>query len=162
MASYKKSPDELKKASEALFYEIRMLKKCVKEYKPELRNFMIESFCVHLRNLIVFFEPKSNDHITYQYFLPSGKSVKFKHKLKEKYGKKVNNLLSHLTFKRLEYGFEEKKWPMVEIANEVNENIRMFLEVADTDLICDELKKIKTARGSKLHYQLNSKVIPPL
>jgi len=141
-----KSPDDLKKASKALYYEIKMLNESANKHKllttknDVIWNALIESFCVHLRNFIEFFGKQRKDHITYELFT-SGKSIEFKNNLKKDYPNKVNNLLSHLTFKRLEFYGSGKDWDIQSIANEVNENIKLFLENAEADLICDELNE---------------------
>jgi len=147
-----KSKEELIKASGALHYEMSMLNNCAKFYEQRekeltqpqhsfLKNILIESFCVHLRNLIDFFGERHKGYTTCQYFLPGNSNVTFSYNLKEKYGKKVNNLLSHLTFHRLTYGHEKKPWELGQIAGEVNKNFREFIKNADPNLLCDELKK---------------------
>lgn len=146
MGKRTKSTNELKKASEALHYEITMLNESANKHKSltdkngVIRNALIESFCVHLRNFIEFFDVRRNDYITYKHFT-SEQSILFKNVLKKNYSKKVNNLLSHLTFERLGYDESKKGWDMQRIANEVNENMKLFLENARADLICDKLKK---------------------
>jgi hypothetical protein len=139
--------EELKKASEALYYEILMLNECAKfsktfkiDISPFLNNIVIESFCVHLRNMIEFFRKEKKDYITYKYFIASDKNAGFPHGLSEKYNKKINNLLSHLTFKCLEFDQAHSKWELCQIANEVNENFREFLNKANHSLLCDKLK----------------------
>ena len=68
-----KTSENLQKASEALYYEIMMLNNCASTFyecsKNQILfsqftvNILIESFCVHLRNLIEFFGPKKDGHI---------------------------------------------------------------------------------------------------
>lgn len=146
-----KSKEDLIKASKALYYEIMMLNECAKfskifknviDLSSFLKNILIESFCVHLRNVIEFFGEQKKDYITYKYFIASDKSVGFPHNLAEKYNKKVNNLLSHLTFARLKFKQKQKTWLLSQIANEVNENLREFFKNADSNLLCDEFKDI--------------------
>lgn len=144
-----KSKEELIKASEALYYEIMMLNECAKfsktfkniiDISPFLKNIVIESFCVHLRNMIEFFGKEKKDYITYKYFVTPDKNVGFPHDLSGKYNKKINNLLSHLTFERLEFDQAHSGWELFQIANEVNENFREFLNKANDSLLCDKLK----------------------
>ena len=105
-----------------------------------LENILTESFCVHLRNVIEFFGKKKGDYITYEFFTSNGKSVAFPHDLSRKYKGKVNNLLSHLTFRRLTYKLKDKTWIMSQIANEVNENLQEFFKSTDHNLLCDKLE----------------------
>jgi len=72
--------------------------------------------------------------------LPQGKRISLKYKL-DKYESKVNDLLSHCTYKRLNYTKIEKEWNIPQIANEVNENMIQFLDVADNNLLCDDIKE---------------------
>ncbi len=152
MTRPKRTSEEIKKASEALYYEMSMLNNCAKFYEQRekeltqpqhsfLKNILIESFCVHLRNLIEFFGEKHKGYITHQYFLPKNSNVTFPHSLKEKYNEKVNNLLSHLTFHRLTYGPEKKPWKLGQITGEVNKNFREFIKNADPNLLYEDLKK---------------------
>jgi len=149
MCKKKRTKQELKKASEALYYEIMMLNKCAERIhnlesqdKP-LKYAVLDSFCVHLRNMIEFFGGKKGDCVTYKYFIASEESIAFPHNLSEKYNRKINNLLSHLTFERLKINQKDRKWPTGRIANEVNENILKFFEKANEKLICPELRGFK-------------------
>ena len=150
MSEIEKTRKELQKASEAIHYELSMLNACATTldecsknkilFSQFTQNILIESFCVHLRNMIEFFGKKKKGYITYQYFLPENSNIKFLHNLKRKYNTKVNNLLSHLTFHRLSYEPERKNWELEQIANEVNENFKIFSENADTGLFCAKMK----------------------
>ena len=150
MSETEKTRKELQKASEAIHYELSMLNACATTldecsknkilFSPFTINILIESFCVHLRNMIEFFGRKKKDYITYQYFLPENSNITFPHNLKSKHIKKVNNLLSHITFHRLSYGPERKAWKLGQIANEVDENFKIFSKNADTDLFCAKMK----------------------
>lgn len=166
MSKKPRSPDELKKASEALYYELLMLNDCAKTdyecsknkilYSQFTQNILIESFGVHLRNLIEFFEKKHKDYITYQYFLPKNSNIPFPHDLKDKYNVKVNNLLSYLTFKRLTYGLEDKDWRLGQIAIEVNENFKKFMEKSNPNLLCDKLKSFDSYYTPKDSNSVNT------
>jgi hypothetical protein len=65
-----------------------------------------------------------------------------KHK-PDKYEYKVNNLFSHLIYKRLNYKKIKKEWPINKVAKEVNENIFQFIEAAEKNLLCDEITMYK-------------------
>ena len=150
MSETEKTRKELQKASEAIHYELSMLNACATTldecsknkmlFSQFTINILIESFCVHLRNMIEFFGRKKRNYITYKYFLPENTNITFPHDLKRIHNEKVNNLLSHITFHRLSYGPEIKVWKLGQIANEVNENFKIFSENADTSLFCAKMK----------------------
>jgi len=137
--------DNKLKASKALEYEWRMLNECAAriplyENKDKvIYNALIEAFCVHLRNFIEFFHRQQKGKRPFcADYLSSNKTIPLKHKL-DKYEDKVNNLLSHLTYKRLNYTKIKKEWPINQITKEVNENMFQFIEAADKNLLCDEI-----------------------
>jgi|WetSurMetagenome_2_1015567.scaffolds.fasta_scaffold260979_2 hypothetical protein len=152
MAKEEKNSTELKKASEAIFYELSMLNACATTFNECEKNrilfsqftinILIESFCVHLRNMIEFFGNRNKDRITYQYFISQRAKITFPHNIKNEYNEKVNNLLSHLTFNRLSYELEIKSWNLGQIANDVNENFKVFSENVNNDLFCVKLKDL--------------------
>ncbi len=150
------------KASQALFYEITMLNACAETYHARsgngilfsqfTQNILIESFCVHLRNLMEFFvkrkpKPKSNhNRITHHYFMCPNQEIAYPHDLYKEYDTDVNNLLSHLTFERLNYNRKDSQWDLSHIAHEVNENFRLFLDTANHELLCDNLRNLHQSR----------------
>ena len=101
---------------------------------------IIESFCVHLRNFIEFFYRKKRWPF-WTDFLPRGKTISLKYKL-DKYETKVNDLLSHCTYKSLNYKVIDKEWD-IQIANEINQNMFQFIDAADKSLLCDEIIKYR-------------------
>ncbi|MBN2589522.1 MAG: hypothetical protein JXA96_06655 [Sedimentisphaerales bacterium] len=161
-----KTIEDLQKASEALYYEIMMLNNCASSlsecsknrilFSQFTVNILIESFCVHLRNLIEFFGKKKtdSDRITNEHFLPESVNVSYPYNLKKKYSGKVNNLLSHLTFHRLSYPINQKEWNLNQIANEVNEDIIQFYNKADKHLLCPKIIEYINAfqSGDKMQY----------
>ena len=142
--------DNKLKASKALRYEWWMLNECaarIPHYENKdkvIYNALIEAFCVHLRNFIEFFhrKQKKGKRPFWTDYLSSNKTIPLKHKL-DKYEDKVNNLLSHLTYQRLNYTKIKKEWPINQIAKEVNENMFQFIDAADKNLFCDEINKYK-------------------
>ncbi len=145
MSKKKLNLDELSKASKALRYEWWMLTECAAQI-PRFRNTnqvvhnaLIEAFCVHVRNFIEFFHGAKPSEVRCEDFFRSGDHPKPKHNLKGKYSQKVNNLLSHLTYNRLEYTESDKEWDIPSIASEVNENMFQFTDAADKSLLCDEI-----------------------
>ena len=155
--------DNKLKASKALRYEWWMLNECkdkIQLYKNKdkiMHNALIEAFCVHLRNFIEFFyrKQKKGKRPFYTDYLPSNKTIPLKHKL-DKYEDKVNNLLSHLTYKRLNYTKNKKEWNIPQIAIEVNENMFQFIDASDKNLLCDEIKEYLKQLMSENKTQGNS------
>lgn len=135
------------KASKALRYEWRMLNECAariplhEDKDKVVYNALIEAFCVHLRNFIEFFhrKPKRGKRPFCADYLLSNETIPLKHKL-DKYWTKVNDLLSHLNYKRLDYTRVMKEWPINQIAKEVNENMFQFIEAADKSWLCNDIK----------------------
>ena len=78
----------------------------------------------------------------------SDKEIAYPHDLYKKYDTKVNNLLSHLTFERLNYDKKDSQWDLSHIAHEVNENFRLFLDTANHELFCDKLRNFHQPRES--------------
>ena len=136
--------DDKREASQARKYEWWMLNESaarIPVYEDRDRiicNALIECFCGHLRNFIDFFHRRDKRPF-WTDFLPEGKNVQLKHKM-DKYEGKVNDLLSHCTYKRLNYTKTEQEWRIPDIVNEVNENMFQFLGAADKSLLCDEIK----------------------
>lgn len=141
---YGTNKDKLE-ASRALRYEWRMLNESavripIYENKDVIIcNALIESFCVHLRNFIEFFHRDKRSPF-WTDFLPRDKTISLKYKL-NKYESKVNDLLSHCTYRRMNYKGTKKEWNISQIANEVNENMFQFIESADKRLLCNEIKE---------------------
>ena len=80
--------------------------------------------------------------------------LEYPHKLKDKYYKKVCNLLSHLTFHRLSYSIDQKDWNLNQIASEVNQNIIQFYNKADIHFLCPKIIEYINAfqSGDKMEY----------
>jgi hypothetical protein len=149
MSKKPRSPDELKKASEALYYEILMLNACAETYYECLKNkilfsqftqnILIESFCVHTRSLLEFFcapNPLEND-IFYKDFNPSaGFTPSFAINLKVTKDN-LDVCLAHLSYERIN---KKINWEMYKITNEINKNMQDFLKSVNQSLICDKLK----------------------
>jgi hypothetical protein len=139
--------DDKRQASKALRYEWWMLNESAARipfYENRDRivyNALVECFCVHLRNFIEFFHRKKRRPF-YRDFLPESTSFELKNKL-DRYEPKVNDLLSHCTYKRLSYTKIEKEWHITDILNEVNENMFRFLDAAKDSCLCEDIKKYR-------------------
>ena len=139
-------------ASRAWYYEWRMLNESAARIglysstDKVVYCALIESFCAHLRNFIEFFHRKKKRPF-WEDFLPPGKTISLKCKL-NKYQDKVNALLSHCTYKRLEYTGIKKEWDVRQIADEINENMYQLIDAADKSLICNDMKAYREQLGS--------------
>ena len=142
-------------SSKALFYEWMMLNESAakipifKETDKIIYWALVESFCVHLRNFIEFFHRKDKQpfHIDY---LPKGENISLKHRLDKIYGEKVNDLLSHCTYKRLNYTIDEQVWDIPQIRNQINENMLYLIGKADKSLFCKEILEYETLIKKKI------------
>jgi len=141
-----KEKDKLKKISYHLWYEFEMFlalaEKLVKGYpKGTINNALIESFGIHVRNLIDFLyvENPRSDNVCASDFFPC-KEDWFKLRpqltpLLEKAKKRANKELSHLTYTRINVTPEEKKWDFIKVYQDMSCVFDFFIENVDKGLL---------------------------
>jgi hypothetical protein len=103
---------------------------------------MLESFVLHLRNLMNFFYPgriMSDDVIAADYF-DSGQMPELKSKLLPRAKDRADKELSHLTSKRLPHHHPDKFWESGPLMRDLAEVIEAFIRGAsphklDTDFV---------------------------
>jgi len=132
-------------ASRVLYYEVDMLNETARALSSQknngvfLNNALLESFLIHLRNLIDFlYLPKCNkDDILAQDFFPNPEDWL---KLRPKQGesldtakRKTNKLLAHLTYSRLRIPKDQAKWDFMYLRNEIVSRIQVFLGVCPSN-----------------------------
>lgn len=132
MKNGNRSKEELRSASDALHYEISMLRFVVRalgcpilgDGVGPIRNALIESFATHVRVLIEFFyrdKDKKDTILAKHFFLPPKKWIEIrpaKSRILEQAETRANKLLAHLTYTRCKKPLN-KEWPIKEIANEL-------------------------------------------
>jgi hypothetical protein len=148
--------DDFKKASVHLHYEFIMLNSLAQAMAMNfagagvLNNAMIESFAVHVRGLIFFLfpaNPKCDDVLATHYvsdITAFEKARGIKSEILKNAQAKAGKEVAHLTYKRLKVTPETKPWPFVEIANEVNRVMKVFLQHADQSKL--SLQWLETAK----------------
>jgi len=149
-----KTEEELRKASDALHYEIWMFNEMVKSLltqspqpgNPQY-NALVESFVQHTRNLIEFFYPPSNVHsdtiIVTHFFSDQNKWEKDIPGWLDDVRTRAHKLLAHLTYDRvLEYK-DDKEWEYTKISEHLNSVFDEFLKIVPQDRIGDKLRNYK-------------------
>jgi hypothetical protein len=148
------TPEELQKYSaEHLWYEVWMffqtgivLPNGVTSPKVDfVENAILESFAIHLRNLLDFFypdrsKPHDDDVIAAYYFdarkLPS--DFPQKSKLLNASKVRAHKQVSHLTTKRFTGNHPEKRWSTVPLMSEIAEVLVAFVGTASPDRLAPE------------------------
>jgi hypothetical protein len=150
------SRDDLKKSLEDLTYEIDMLyfsamtliKGRIAEPFPQiptLKNALIESFAIHIRNLIEFLywnKKNGRDRVLAEYIIGDaelwhsqlGEMTEEINTIYEKACKRV----AHLTIDRIYVTPEDKNWWFAKYTKEVALGLKIFLE-----LVPKEMKDVK-------------------
>ena len=133
----------LEYSEEHLFYEVEMLLNVCSvriESLPQIfRNMRVESFAIHLRNLIIFFYPTSTvfptDVYATHFFSDSTKWRRlcppFSQTLKDA-KKRADKEVGHLTTERIAGTNDpHKEWDMSGLVNEITPIIKLFCASAD-------------------------------
>jgi hypothetical protein len=146
-----KTSQELRDASDALYYEIWMFNEMVESLltqpaqpgNPEY-NALVESFVQHMRNLIGFFYPSSNvyeDTIIAADFFPDPNQWNKKiSKWLDKERKDAHKFLAHLTYSRIG---SKKRWDYPKISKHMNAVFDKFYERVPQYRIGKKLKDYK-------------------
>jgi hypothetical protein len=121
----KRSSEDLKKVSEHLSYEIRMLTSTANGLISEitngssLHNALLESFTIHARCLVDFLYPIANprsDDVVAEDFAPNWRAVRPpKPPVLNKLNLEVGKQIAHLTYRRISVTEEAKGWKFKEI-----------------------------------------------
>ncbi|MBN1361919.1 MAG: hypothetical protein JW993_15085 [Sedimentisphaerales bacterium] len=151
-----RTPEELRGASKALYYELLMLDATARAlsprttHEPHVGNAILESFLVHARNLIDFlYLPKggADDILAGDFFEKHDdwRRLRPKESAALKVAKKkMNKLLAHLTYSRLKTGETDSKWDIMGLRSEIVSRMAVFVDnvaahIIDTtlaDLMC--------------------------
>jgi len=141
-----RSKEELRQASNHLFYEIWMFQTLAKGMasgiagEGPINNALLESFAIHVRALIGFFysENQRSDDIVADDFFPNSNDWKNKRSIKteilDKAKKRADKEVAHLTYTRLDVTPKQKPWEFLKIFNDLQVPIKTFLEKVSPDL----------------------------
>lgn len=136
----KRSLEQLRQISAHLHYEVEMLSSAARGLASgiasgsAMNNALLESFAIHLRNLVEFLWPEKpkNDHVIAQDFFPLADDWK---KLCPPIPKEVREAriraakeAAHLTYARLLVVPDKKAWAYVSLMNEIMKTFKLFLQ----------------------------------
>ena len=109
-----------------------------------MNNALLESFTLHVRNLIDFLyveNPGSDDVYASDYFPYKEDWLKIRPQITtflEKVKKRANKEVSHLTYSRTKVSQDEKKWDFVRIFQEIRRGFDVFVGKVDEELLSSE------------------------
>lgn len=149
-----RTQDDLKEVSEHLHYELDMLTFLTRSiasgkiHDDVLSNARVESFAVHVRNLILFLfpfpkaKPKPDDVLATDFVsdpvaFEAARGVKSE--ILKKAKRMADKRVAHLTYERLKVR-EDNDWPFVQMANEINRVMTIFLQHADRSKLSEMWK----------------------
>jgi hypothetical protein len=149
----RRTEEELKKASEDLFYEVWMFTNLARGMASGvfndgvIKNALLESFCIHTRVPLDFLfaeKPRDDDIIAEDYFsspekwavIKTTKSENLQH-IHHRVGKEV----THLTYARQLVTLKAKEWNFIDIANEINQVFDQFLALVPGNFLSTSLQK---------------------
>lgn len=164
MGRKKRTPDELRRVSEHLHYEVQMLLGSAQgldsetKAKGTLHNALVESFAIHLRNMLDFLWPdkpkRKSDWVIAADFFPSPSDWE---KLRPEISQplldsrvRAAKEIAPLTYARLAVDPEQKGWDVRQIANEVTQVVEKFIRHVPMQFLgpkCTELKAEIEADG---------------
>jgi hypothetical protein len=150
-----KTDTEFMEASKHLYYEIWMLNKIALMANPMKdqfdKNLLIETFCLHMRNLIKFFydENLSNDDIIAHNFVFSVenwlKNRPVETKLLIAANARADKEVMHLTDKRINEPFQKSDWEFREIHKQLTEIIKVFYRFVPDQKLCAEMIELRNS-----------------
>jgi hypothetical protein len=146
----KRSTEELRSIWSHLLYEIEMLNetgKILSTFKADpdvdrdriIQNCLIESFALHARSLTAFLYPENPkaDDVVADDFLDDHSAWLEKRppisNLLEAVHPRVGKEVAHLTYLRICITDEQRRWPFVKIAVEINLALREFVNLLPSD-----------------------------
>ena len=138
-----RSPTKLKEAAEHVQYEINRLidaqELLSRNLSPALTNLVLESFLIHVRNLDAFFyNPRKNrNDVLAEDFYPDASEWAENRpqlpKVIKENRTRLHRSLAHLSYSRLRYTGENKKWPHDKMRTEMLKVVKEFLRYLPSD-----------------------------
>jgi hypothetical protein len=149
-----RSANELRGASEHVLYEIEMLYSTHRDLESLHRlnppgkneplgthNALIESWTVHVRNLMEFLRSTvGRDYILARDYFPAGRWHELlprrkRDEAEREIDRRINKEIVHLTYARLAISREEKMWDMGEVTAKVDNKLRVFVAHVPSDYV---------------------------
>jgi len=155
----RKSDDKLRAASEHIHYEIIMLHHTMISILqcevPADRNAMLESYAIHVRNLIEFIrEPTGGSYVRAVDYLNDDqlkewRNIVASHKLEfDEAWKKASEQVAHLTYQRTNYIGVKKAWKL-DYCFTINACLSRWVELIPSERVIPGMK------GLVMHFQEN-------
>lgn len=140
-----RQPDELKAASHHVWYEFTMFayvaQHPVDRTSQGFLNLVVQSFALHLRNVIDFLYPGkvNNDWMIARDFVPDWDNVRpeITDRL-EKAKRRVHKEIVHLSYDRIKVTKDAKQWDRVAIAEDIQRALIVFDQELDNALRSDD------------------------
>jgi len=104
-------------------------------------NALVEAFAVHTRNVIDFLwlSSTNDDDVLAEDFFPSPDLWQRRRSpippVLETAKRRAHKQVAHLTYTRLLFSEQEKQWPFVEIAQQLQQAFAQFLKTAPPELV---------------------------
>jgi hypothetical protein len=143
----KRSTNELRQASNHLYYEVRMLEHMSTGIhsgiagNSAINNAFIESFVIHARILLDFFypsKPRPDDVIVTDFFQHPKtweKARPEKTGILDTIHKRVGKEAAHLTYARQKVSEEQKRWDHKNIERDIRVLVECFLNLVPNSLL---------------------------
>ncbi len=165
-----RTEEELREASEHLFYEWSMLIRLARgldsgifAHGSVINNALIESFTIHARVLLGFlysdpgqWKKWPEDAVAEDYFLPDLEKWQdarpAKSQILQEAHNRVGGEVAHLTYARLKVTLEAKKWPVVKIARDIEAALAKFLELVPEHLLGPSWDQLKQQERAEKNY----------
>jgi hypothetical protein len=161
MARTSRNDDELREASDHLYYEIQMLRSTMALLatgafgESILSNALIESFTIHARALMHFLYPpehaQSSDVLAEDFFDDAGRWMAIRPEEPAVFGTargRVNKEIAHLTYDRQLVTPELKGWDFVALGNAILKIVQVFLSAIPKRLLGSRWQQIGAECGS--------------
>lgn len=155
-----RSQEELRQASNHLFYEIWMFQTLAQGMasgiagEGAINNALLESFAIHVRALIGFFyseNPRGDDIIAEDFFPNPEDWISqrpLKAELLDRAKKRADKEVAHLTYTRLDVTPEQKPWEFLKVFNDLQVLIQTFLDNVSMDLLGSNWEETKRKRAT--------------
>jgi hypothetical protein len=145
MARNKRPLAELREASRHLHYEITMFHaaaeglRCGLFGNGPITNVLLESFAVHVRNLIDFLyseQPRADDVVAEDFVAETLQWPQIRPTMSDvllRAKRRADKEIAHLTYTRLAVTSDAKPWPFVQIFGEITSVFKLYMENVDRE-----------------------------
>jgi hypothetical protein len=156
----KRLAEELIAASRHLDYELRMLEETALKLSTRgcgdhvTTNAILESFAMHARSIIWFLYPQKQRYPTdvlAEDYVPTWPQIRPRMpKTLVPLAARVNKSVAHLSYDRNDIVDEAKSWLHVQIARDIGEVIRRFIDHAPKSFFCEQMNERRELPGRSL------------